>query len=115
MAKGREADVPFGLTGREPEVLELVARGLTNDVIAQRLFLSSKTIRNYVSAIFTKLDVNSRAEVKTSFSGRIVVTVPVASSCTSHVDSPERTPGTRTAPATTTSGSRTRSSCGAAR
>jgi DNA-binding NarL/FixJ family response regulator len=58
-----EADVLFGLTGREPEVLELVARGLTNDAIAQRLFLSSKTIRNYVSAIFTKLDVNSRAEV----------------------------------------------------
>jgi DNA-binding NarL/FixJ family response regulator len=58
-----KADVPFGLTGREPEVLELVARGLTNDAIAQRLFLSSKTIRNYVSAIFTKLDVSSRAEV----------------------------------------------------
>jgi DNA-binding NarL/FixJ family response regulator len=63
IADGKEADVPFGLTGREPEVLELVARGLTNDAIAGRLFLSSKTIRNYVSAIFTKLDVSSRAEV----------------------------------------------------
>jgi DNA-binding NarL/FixJ family response regulator len=62
MAKGRQAEVPFGLTGREPEVLELLARGLTNDAIAQRLFLSSKTIRNYVSAIFTKLEVGSRAE-----------------------------------------------------
>ena len=62
IAKGREIRVPFGLAGREPEVLELVARGLTNDAIAQRLFLSSKTIRNYVSAIFTKLDVSSRAE-----------------------------------------------------
>lgn len=62
MAKGREADVPFGLTGREPEVLEFLARGLTNDAIAKRLFLSSKTIRNYVSALFTKLDVSSRAE-----------------------------------------------------
>jgi DNA-binding NarL/FixJ family response regulator len=63
MTHGKERDVPFGLTGREPEVLELVARGLTNDAIAQRLFLSSKTIRNYVSAIYTKLDVSSRAEV----------------------------------------------------
>jgi DNA-binding NarL/FixJ family response regulator len=44
MAEGK-ADVAFGLTGREPEVLELVARGLTNDAIARRLFLSSKTIR----------------------------------------------------------------------
>jgi DNA-binding NarL/FixJ family response regulator len=62
-AAGKEADVRFGLTGREPEVLELVARGLTNDAIAERLFLSPKTIRNYVSAIFTKLNVSTRAEV----------------------------------------------------
>jgi DNA-binding NarL/FixJ family response regulator len=62
MAEGRDADVPFGLTGREPEILELVARGLTNDAIAKRQFLSPKTIRNYVSAIFTKLEVGSRAE-----------------------------------------------------
>lgn len=60
--KSRDLPAPFGLAGREPEVLELVARGLTNDAIATRLFLSSKTIRNYVSAIFSKLEVNSRAE-----------------------------------------------------
>lgn len=62
MAEGRDSEVPFGLTGREPEILELVARGLTNDAIAKRQFLSPKTIRNYVSAIFAKLDVGSRAE-----------------------------------------------------
>lgn len=62
MAEGRDADVPFGLTGREPEILELIARGLTNDAIAKRLFLGSKTNRNYVCAIFTKLDASSRAE-----------------------------------------------------
>lgn len=61
-AGGPAPETPFGLTGREPEVLELLARGLTNDAIAQRLFLSSKTIRNYVSTIFSKLDVGSRAE-----------------------------------------------------
>lgn len=61
---GQHADggVRFGLTGREPDVLELLARGMTNDAIAERLFLSPKTIRNYVSAIFNKLDARSRAE-----------------------------------------------------
>ncbi len=54
---------PFGdLTEREREILDLVARGLTNDAIAQRLFLSGKTVRNYVSNIFTKLQVGGRAE-----------------------------------------------------
>jgi DNA-binding NarL/FixJ family response regulator len=43
-------------------VLQLVARGLPNDAIAARLNLSAKTIRNYVSNIFTKLHVASRAE-----------------------------------------------------
>lgn len=61
VAKGGE-DIPFGLSARELEIVELIARGLTNDAIAGRLFLSSKTIRNYVSAIFTKLGVGSRAE-----------------------------------------------------
>lgn len=61
---GQHADggAQFGLTGREPDVLELLARGMTNDAIAERLFLSPKTVRNYVSAIFNKLDARSRAE-----------------------------------------------------
>lgn len=62
IAEGHDGGVPFGLTGREPDVLRLLSRGLTNNAIAERLFLSPKTIRNYVSVIFTKLDVNSRAE-----------------------------------------------------
>lgn len=56
--------VPFPeLTDRELEVLELVARGLANGVIATRLHLSEKTIRNSVSTIFTKVGVASRAEL----------------------------------------------------
>jgi DNA-binding NarL/FixJ family response regulator len=51
---------PF-LTAREHEVLELLARGLTNSAIAARLFLSEKTVRNHVSNIFTKLHVTDRA------------------------------------------------------
>lgn len=50
------------LTPRETEVLALVARGLSNPQIAQRLFLSAKTIGNHVSAILTKLGAATRAE-----------------------------------------------------
>lgn len=53
--------VPFpSLSDREREVLELIAQGSSNGDIARRLFLSDKTVRNYVSSIFTKLDVGSR-------------------------------------------------------
>ena len=50
------------LTAREHEVLDLIARGLSNTVISRRLFLSPKTVRNHISNIFTKLRVADRAE-----------------------------------------------------
>jgi DNA-binding NarL/FixJ family response regulator len=50
------------LTPREHEVLELVAEGLTNSAIAERLSLSPKTVRNQVSTVFSKLGVNDRSE-----------------------------------------------------
>ena len=54
---------PFpSLSEREREVLGLVAQGASNTDIARRLFLSDKTVRNYVSSIFTKLDVTGRSE-----------------------------------------------------
>jgi DNA-binding NarL/FixJ family response regulator len=53
---------PFAeLTEREHEILDLVARGLTNQAIASRLVLSEKTIRNHVSNVFMKLQVGDRA------------------------------------------------------
>jgi DNA-binding NarL/FixJ family response regulator len=48
------------LTEREREILDLVARGKNNEEIAKTLFLSLKTVRNYVSNIFTKLGVVDR-------------------------------------------------------
>ena len=50
------------LTQREQEVLEQLARGKRNATIADELFLSERTVRNYVSNIFTKLQVADRAQ-----------------------------------------------------
>ena len=50
------------LTEREREILKLIAQGLTNPAIAEKLVLSPKTIRNHVSNIFSKLQVNNRAQ-----------------------------------------------------
>lgn len=50
------------LSERETEVLQLMARGLTNADIARELYLSEGTVRNYTSAIFTKLGVNDRTQ-----------------------------------------------------
>lgn len=50
------------LSAREHEVLDLIAAGRSNADMAQTLFLSPKTVRNHVSAIFAKLQVADRAE-----------------------------------------------------
>ena len=50
------------LTGRERQILDLVARGRSNAQIAEQLVLSTKTVRNHVSAIFTKIQVVDRAQ-----------------------------------------------------
>jgi pimeloyl-ACP methyl ester carboxylesterase/DNA-binding CsgD family transcriptional regulator len=51
-----------GLTSREREVLDLLARGLDNRGIAERLGIASKTVRNHVTHLFSKLGVRRRAE-----------------------------------------------------
>jgi len=50
------------LTDREREILNLIAAGQNNSTIAERLFLSAKTVRNHVSNIFSKLQVADRAQ-----------------------------------------------------
>ncbi|MEV4376052.1 response regulator transcription factor [Streptosporangium sp. NPDC049644] len=50
------------LTGREREILDLIAAGLSNRMIAERLSLAPKTVRNNVSNVFAKLQVADRAQ-----------------------------------------------------
>jgi DNA-binding NarL/FixJ family response regulator len=59
---GGAPDTPFPeLTDREREILRLVAKGLTNPAIADRLVLSPKTVRNHVSNVMTKIGAADRA------------------------------------------------------
>jgi DNA-binding NarL/FixJ family response regulator len=50
------------LSDRENDILQLMARGLTNADIARELYLTEGTVRNYTSNIFTKLGVNDRTQ-----------------------------------------------------
>jgi two-component system, NarL family, response regulator DevR len=65
MARIREAhrsDPLSGLTGNEREVLELIGQGLTNRQIAERMRLAEKTVKNYASALYTKLGMHRRTQ-----------------------------------------------------
>jgi DNA-binding NarL/FixJ family response regulator len=53
----------YNITGKEQEIIEEVALGLSNKEIAEKLFLSEGTVRNYVSAILEKLDLRDRTQL----------------------------------------------------
>jgi HD-GYP domain-containing protein (c-di-GMP phosphodiesterase class II) len=57
----RRREGPAGLTAREVEVLILVARGMSNKAIAERLVISPKTVGNHVEHIYSKIDAKNRA------------------------------------------------------
>ncbi len=58
----REAGAFSGLSGREADVLEHIAQGLDNAQIAARLGLSEKTVRNHITRIFDKIEVENRSQ-----------------------------------------------------
>jgi len=57
-----EGDELADLTAREREILELIAEGLTNRQIGERLFLAEKTVKNYVSSLLAKLGLERRTQ-----------------------------------------------------
>lgn len=60
---GNEQDPRLaGLTERERDILDLIAEGLTNRQIGERLFLAEKTVKNYVSALLAKLGMQRRTQ-----------------------------------------------------
>jgi DNA-binding NarL/FixJ family response regulator len=61
-AAGMEWKAVSALTEREAEVLTLVARGLSNDEIAERLTLSTETVKTHVKHVYTKLGTRDRAQ-----------------------------------------------------
>jgi predicted ATPase/DNA-binding CsgD family transcriptional regulator len=61
MAQQRAAAYPAGLTAREVDVLRLVAQGLTDAQVADKLIVSRRTVSTHLSAIYGKLQVNSRS------------------------------------------------------
>jgi DNA-binding NarL/FixJ family response regulator len=57
-----EQHLPAGLTAREAEVLTLLASGLSNTEIAQRLFVSNATVKTHINRIFAKTGARDRAQ-----------------------------------------------------
>jgi DNA-binding NarL/FixJ family response regulator len=62
IAKGESNDELSVLTPQEQKILALVAEGKTNKEIASEVFLSDKTVKNYVSSILSKLNLERRAQ-----------------------------------------------------
>jgi DNA-binding NarL/FixJ family response regulator len=52
-----------GMTGKEPDIIKLIAQGMSNKEIAQSLFLSEGTVRNSISVILEKLNLRSRTQL----------------------------------------------------
>jgi DNA-binding NarL/FixJ family response regulator len=59
---GQPAASPEALSGRELEVLQLLARGMNNRAIAEVLYISDRTVQAHLTSIFAKMHVNSRLE-----------------------------------------------------
>lgn len=61
-ARAERSDPLSGLSEQERRILKLIGEGLTNRQIGQRMYLAEKTVKNYVSNLFAKLDMQRRTQ-----------------------------------------------------
>jgi len=71
MAAGASADKKSQLTENEYKILKLIAEGKTNREIASDIYLSDKTVKNYVSSILSKLNLKRRSEAAAYIARRL--------------------------------------------
>lgn len=67
--QSRRRRVEFGLSERQAEIMDMIARGLSNADIARVCFLSEKTVKNHINGIFGKLVVTNRGEAIATWLG----------------------------------------------
>ena len=65
-------ELPGGLSERQREVMDLIAKGQSNTMIAGQLYLAEKTVKNHINQIFAKLGVQTRAEAIALWLGQSV-------------------------------------------
>ncbi|MFI8203303.1 response regulator [Streptomyces sp. NPDC085937] len=61
----------YGLSGREAEIMDLIASGMNNQQIAATCFISEKTVKNHINRIFAKLHSTSRSEATAKWLGKV--------------------------------------------
>ena len=71
LMSGRPKDTSLleGMTDREQEICTLLSKGLTNRQIAETLFISEGTVKNYISAIYDKTGIHDRAKLIVAING----------------------------------------------
>ena len=69
--QAERSDPLAALTGQERKILELIGEGLTNRQIGEQLYLAEKTVKNYVSGLFTKLGMERRTQAAVYASKRL--------------------------------------------
>lgn len=57
----------YGLSGREMELVEQIAEGLSNKEIAEKLFISEGTVKNYITSILTKMNLKHRTQIAIAY------------------------------------------------